>query len=508
MAGALGKYSDDLIRVFRSADEVADVRAVLQNMSSEINTVLRSSDPGAVDDLIRRGIDSGDEQVARVFGNDAFKTTLNRSRQRNVFQTEFETAMQGRGPVDVQQLMTKHGLTAEDPMVKAAQDIVTARGARGASQTAEGLSQRERDMLRHQQTFNFSAGAYARLRNFAENAGVMRKPLLITAEGYRYATSSIGLIGTAAVGAYVAHASTGGASTEWLAQASYSSIEASADVVRNVSPELADAMMKMAPEVGDLALAFISAPIEMAEIYVQEANRRYNLGMDETKIRMTSQALSGHWVGAALESQGIHIGREEISRVIHDAEAAPDKKAYIIGEISRLSGRGREEIDRIIGQSPNVVDTRNMTAEQIAEMERQIRDGETVTAGAPVVAAGTSTADAIRRRVQQGRDAARDLVGQASDHAQELNRLRSLSGEGLTAKFNEVVDQKGLNMWNTPTLMLVGLLDFLGNPFGWGDALKRNIVISETVSQFGDRFNVLRQNNPQLNLDSAPAPAG
>lgn len=507
MAGALGKYSDDLIRVFRSADEVADVRAVLQNMSSEIDAALRSSDPKAVDDMIRRGIDSGDEQVARVFGNDAFKTTLNRSRQRNVFQTEFETAMQGRGPVDVQQLMTKHGLTADDPMVKAAQDIVTARGARGASQTAEGLSQRERDMLRHQQTFNFSAGAYARLRNFAENAGVMRKPLLITAEGYRYATSSIGLIGTAAVGAYVAHASTGGASTEWLAQASYSSIEASADVVRNVSPELADAMMKMAPEVGDLALAFISAPIEMAEIYVQEANRRYNLGMDETKIRMTSQALSGHWVGAALESQGIHIGREEISRVIHDAEAAPDKKAYIVGEISRLSGRGREEIDRIIGQSPNVVDMRNMTPEQIAEMEQQIRDG---VSGAPAgpVAAGTTTADAIRRRVQQGRDAARDLVGQASDHAQELNRLRSLSGEGLTAKFNEVVEQKGLNIMNTPTMLLVHLLDFLGNPFGWGDALKRNIVISETVSQFGDRFNVLRQNNPQLNLDHAPAPAG
>ncbi len=507
MAGALGKYSDDLIRVFRSADEVADVRAVLQNMSSEIDAALRSSDPKAVDDMIRRGIDSGDEQVARVFGNDAFKTTLNRSRQRNVFQTEFETAMQGRGPVDVQQLMTKHGLTADDPMVKAAQDIVTARGARGASQATEGLTQRERDMLRHQQTFNFSAGTYARLRSWADNAGIMRKPLLITAEGLRYSHATIGLAATAAVGTYFAHATSGGESTEWLAQASFSSIEASADAVRNISPELADALMKMAPEVGDLALAFISAPIEMAEIYVQEANRRYGLGMDETKIRMTSQALSGHWVGAALESQGIHIGREEISRVIHDAEAAPDKKAYIVGEISRLSGRGREEIDRIIGQSPNVVDMRNMTPEQIAEMEQQIRDG---VSGAPAgpVAAGTSTADAIRRRVQQGRDAARDLVGQASDHAQELNRLRSLSGEGLTAKFNEVVEQKGLNIMNTPTMLLVHLLDFLGNPFGWGDALKRNIVISETVSQFGDRFNVLRQNNPQLNLDHAPAPAG
>lgn len=509
MAGAL-RYTDDILRLFRGADDIADARSVLQRMGGDLDGALRSTDPNVLDDLIRRGADSSDPQVARLFRTNGVRDVLENTRKRNIFQTEFETALQGRTPVDVRQLMTKHGLTAEDPMVKAAQDIVAARSARGSRQTTEGLTTRERDMLRHQQTFNFSAGTYARLRSWADNAGIMRKPLLITAEGLRYSHATIGLLGTAAVGTYIAHATSGGESTEWLAQASYSAIETSADAVRNISPELADALMQMAPQVGDLALAFISAPIEMAEIYVQEANRRYDLGMDETKIRMTSQALSGHWVGVALESQGIHIGREEISRVIHDAEAAPDKKAYIVGEISRLSGRGREEINRIIGQSPSVVDTRNMTAEQIAEMERQIRDGATVTPGGPVVAAGgTSTADAIRRRVQQGRDAARDLVGQASDHAQELNRLRSLSGEGLTAKFNEVVDKKGLNMWNTPTLMLVGLLDFLGNPFGWGDMLKRNIVISETVSQFGDRFNVLRQRDPQLGLDQAgPAPAG
>lgn len=508
MAGGF-RYTDDILRLFRNAGDVSEVRAVLQRMSGDIETAVKSSDPNVLDDLIRRSADSSDPQVARVFRTNGVRDILDSSRRRNVFQTEFETALQGRAPVDVRQLMTKHGLTAEDPMVKAAQDIVAARSAQGSRQTTEGLTTRERDMLRHQQTFNFSAGTYARLRSWADNAGIMRKPLLITAEGLRYSHATIGLLGTAAVGTYIAHATSGGESTEWLAQASYSAIETSADAVRNISPELADALMQMAPQVGDVALAFISAPIEMAEIYVQEANRRYDLGMDETKIRMTSQALSGHWVGVALESQGIHIGREEISRVIHDAEAAPDKKAYIVGEISRLSGRGREEINRIIGQSPSVVDARNMTAEQIAEMERQIRDGATVTPGGPVVAAGTSAADAIRRRVQQGRDAARDLVGQASDHAQELNRLRSLSGDGLTTKFNEVVEQKGLNIMNTPTMLLVHLLDFLGNPFGWGDMLKRNIVISETVSQFGDRFNVLRQRDPQLGLDQAgPAPAG
>lgn len=503
MAGALGRYSDDILKLFRSADDIASVRTVLQHMGGDIETAIKSSDPGAIDDLIRRGADSSDEQVARLFRQGGLREVLDNSRKRHLFDTEFDTLFQaqirGGQRVNIDELRVKHGLDANDATVKAAQRIQEVRGGPGAASQG-GLSARERDMLRHQQTFNFSAGAYARLRNWAENAGVMRKPLLITAEGYRYATSSIGLIGTAAVGAYVAHATTGGQSTEWLAQASYSAIETSADVVRNVSPELADAMMKMAPDAADLAMAFISAPIEMAEIYVQEANRRYNLGMDENKIRMTSQALSGHWVSAALESQGIHIGREEISRVIHDAESAPDKKAYIIGEISRLSGRGSEEINRIIGQSPNVVDTRGMTPEQIADLERRARETAAgVTSGA--------SAQALRERVQRGRDSARELVNHTAEQAQELARLRNLSGDGLSSEFNKVVDQKGLNMLNTPSLILVHLLDFLGNPFGWGDMIKRNIVISETISQFGDRFNVLRQNDPQLHLDAGPAPS-
>ena len=87
MSGSI-RYLDDFMRFLKNADEIAAFRGVLTHMADDIDSAVKAADNSALDDLIRRGAESGDAQVARVFGNDAFQATLRRTRSRHLFDND------------------------------------------------------------------------------------------------------------------------------------------------------------------------------------------------------------------------------------------------------------------------------------------------------------------------------------------------------------------------------------------------------------------------------------
>ncbi|MBK9585094.1 MAG: hypothetical protein KA099_11125 [Alphaproteobacteria bacterium] len=506
MAGAVLKYIDDvadLIKGAKGADEVIKYRRVLNEMNAELAEVItRGGDSQAVDRFIREAIESGDEVKATLFRMPEVQNSLRLSRSRALFKADFDQARTAQRPVNIEELRVKHGLEARDGEFLAAK-VTLEQG---------GLSTRQRYMMEHQHTFDFAAKNYARLRELSDNAGVMKVPLWLTAQGFRFATSSVGLITTVAGTGYLAHAASGGWTTEKVAEATYASLEASARAVKDISPELADALMKAAPGAADLALAFVQAPIEMAEIYVKEGNRRYNWGWDERKIGMTSQALSGHWVGVALASQNINLDPREITRIMGEAQSKPQgqRTDFIVGEVSRISGRSREDIHKFIGQKPQVIDTTGMTPQQVAELERTNGAGQNGTLpGAAAVAATPGVIDRARAALGRRTEVLRDAVHGTVDQASEVVRIGRLSGSGLVAEFNKVADEKGLSWFSSPQMFMIKLMDSIGfDFFGLNNMLKKQVLLDNVKTQFGDQFGVLARNGQNLNLDNtAPAPS-
>lgn len=500
MAGGVVKSIDDiaelLLKSGSHADEIAKATRALHSLPG-LGEALASSNANSIDDFIRRGLTSADEAVSGAFKSEGLQNALRQAAEKTRDtlrrQSQFSEAFTRAGKdADVDALSQRFGLDEDNPLVKTAREAVAQRragapfkaaadnGTQNASSGAKQLSDIEVDMLRHSQTFNFQAKTYARLRQLAKNAGIFEKPLIIGAEGFRYASSSVGIVATIGTGLVGAHVLSGGKTTEGLAKASYQVAESSAEALKDISPELAKALRDMAPMMGEAMLDVMAAPVEMAEIYVSEANKRYNLGMDEKKIRMASNVLTGNFINAALESQNLAIKKEDLQRIIHEADQAPNKKKYIVEQLSRATGKTEAEITGIIDAVPSVTDTRNMNAEQ------------------------------AKAAVEKATASARERIGGAMDRAKqgadELKRLHDLSGDSLTAEFNKVVQEKNLSLFSSVDMFFATVADWIGNPMNIGDHFKRSVIVKETISQFGDRFGITRDREGP-SLEAAPAPA-
>lgn len=505
MAGGF-RYTDDILRLFRNADDVADVRAVLQRMSGDLDGALRSSDPNALDDLIRRSADSSDAQVSRLFRTSGVRDVLETSRNRHLFDVELGQLTSDGSRIDFQRLASKHKIQQDDPVFKAGQRIVEAHNRE--LETAARLRRlEERDVL------NFTGGFNRLLHRVGNKAGPFKGVIIGSGQTLLYSTAIIGAAGTAVTVGGLAHLASDGESTRAVTRLLENTVTGLYDAVKGISPEFADWLKEKSPDATRLVYTAMTLQTDMLVTSLRELNGRHNLGINDRDLESVAHVMEGNFVLGALRQAGVDIQADDVERVVRESVNSPDRKAYIAAELSRMSGRSQSELLEAMA-SPEVFDATNMTPEQIREMFGQTTE---LPAGAPGVSPGgvaaTAGAPTVIERLTGAARRARERTSEVSrmtvDQATELSQLRNLSGEGLSAKFNEVVEQKGLNIMNTPTMLLVHLLDFLGNPFGWGDSLKRSIVISETVSQFGDRFGVMRQRDPQLNLDqAAPAPTG
>lgn len=507
MAGAL-RYTDDILRLFRGADDLADARSVLQRMGGDLDGALRSTDPNVLDDLIRRGADSSDPQISRLFRTNGVRDVLETTRNRHLFDTELGQLTKDGSRIDFQRLATKHKIQQDDPVYRAGQRIVEAHNRE--LETAARLRRlEERDVL------NFTGGFNRLLHRVGNKAGPFKGVIIGSGQTLLYSTAIIGAAGTAVTVGGLAHLASDGESTRAVTRLLENTVTGLYDAVKGISPEFADWLKEKSPDATRLVYTAMTLQTDMLVTSLRELNGRHNLGINDRDLESVAHVMEGNFVLGALRQAGVDIQADDVERIVRDSVNAPDRKAYIAGELSRMTGRSQDELLEAMA-SPEVFDATNMTPEQIREMFGQTTELPAGTPGAATgpgaVAAAGATPTIVERltgAARRARERTSDVTRMTVDQATELSQLRNLSGEGLSAKFNEVVEQKGLNIMNTPTMLLVHLLDFLGNPFGWGDSLKRSIVISETVSQFGDRFNVLRQRDPQLGLDQAgPAPAG
>lgn len=492
MAGPLLKNLDFLAAVGKSADEVDGIRALLRNMSSDIDPILKSANVDDLDAFLKKGASSQDPNVAKLFARDDFKEVLNRVRQRTVFQTEFEQAAKGSSPVDVQKLMSKHGLQADDPVVQVAKEYESARAAsRAVDDRIKRLE--ERDVL------NFTGGFNRLLHRAANNAGPFKGVVLVGGKGLLYSTAIIGIGGTALTVAGVSHLATDGESTKALTRFAESAATSMYHGIKDIAPDLAEKLKEKTPEMTRLVFTAATLQTDMLFTSLREMNSRHNMGISDKDLESVAHVMEGNFVMGALRQAGVDIKGEDVERVMRESMTAPDRKAYIAQEFSKITGRSKEDLLGVMA-SPEVMDVTGMTPEQIRE-----RFGQTAAIGG--ASAGTGLSGKMADAAKRGRDKVSDVAQYSVDQATELMRLKNLSGEGLTSEFNKVVENKGLNILNTPTLLFVKLLDFIGNPFGLGDMFKRNIVINETISQFGDKFNILKGREPQLALDTAPSVA-
>jgi hypothetical protein len=126
------------------------------------------------------------------------------------------------------------------------------------------------------------------------------------------------------------------------------------------------------------------------------------------------------------------------------------------------------------------------------------------------VAATPGVIDRARAALGRRTEGLRDAVHGTVDQASEVVRIGRLSGSGLVAEFNKVADEKGLSWFSSPQMFMIKLMDSIGfDFFGLNNMLKKQVLLDNVKTQFGDQFGVLARNGQNLNLDNtAPAPSG
>ena len=509
MSGSI-RYLDDFMRFLKNADEIAAFRGVLTHMADDIDSAVKAADNSALDDLIRRGAESGDAQVARVFGNDAFQATLRRTRSRHLFDNEFTTAAAGTGKIDLQALIAKHGLDENDEIVKVAREYLDAHPARRAvSLEDEVRAMREQLAEQSRRTDQLNSlnwtGRFNRMvHNVADRAGPFKGVVLVGGKGLLYSTAVIGLGGTALTVAGVSHLATGGESTRALTRLADDTATGLYHTLKDSYPEFAELLKEKSPEITRFMFTAATLDTQMITASLRELNSRHNTGVSDDDLSALAHVIEGDIVmGAFRKVTGVEVQGADVERIMRGAMNEPDKKAYIAREFARLSGRAESEFAAALA-SPEMFDITGMTPEQIAERFGQTN--EISTGGDTSMNTARSALergqDALRRRTEQ----AREFTQRSIDQAAEAVRIGRLSGEGLSSEFNRVVDEKKLSWFSSPTMFMIKLMDFIGfDFFGLNDMLKKQVLIDNVKTQFGDRFGVLNRGGANLDLDHAPA---
>lgn len=512
MAGGAARYLDNLIKGLRSAGDPEAVRALVNGIYSELDTALKSSDSGQLESIIRRLAEDGSDEHRALFNNAEFVSGLRSVRSRYQFQNAFETAVRSNSPVDIEQLRRTHGLAADDPSVKVAQDYVAARSSSGTLE--ERLARMERD-TRSLNAFNW-IGRYNRAVNRAVEAtpGVLKPAVWIAGKAPMGAVVLIGAGGTVMVAGGAAHLATGGESTRAAVRFADDTLNNAYHAIKDIAPDLAEWLKQRSPEMTRLAFTISTLDVSMARAAFEELDQKHNIGIGGNSGLLAEVAVGSPIMAAYEHVTGVRISGEDLERVMRGMVNETDKRAYVARELSRMTGRSESQFAEALA-SPDIADVSHMTPQQILERFGQT---STVSSGAPAApstvspdAAGAAAAPtlidrartALQRRTAQVRGAAETTVEQAA----ETVRIGSLSGTALNEEFNRVAESKNLNWFSSPQMFFIKLMDAIGfDFFGLNNMLKKQVLLDNVKTQFGDQFGILRQRDPALNLDVAPAP--
>lgn len=516
MAGGAARYLDNLIKGLRSAGDPEAVRALVNGIYSELDTALKSSDSGQLESIIRRLAEDGSDEHRALFNNAEFVSGLRSVRSRYQFQNAFETAVRSNSPVDIEQLRRTHGLAADDPSVKVAQDYVAARSSSGTLE--ERLARVERDS-RSLNAFNW-IGRYNRAVNRAVEAtpGVLKPAVWIAGKAPMGAVVLIGAGGTVMVAGGAAHLATGGDSTRAAARFASDTLTNAYHVLKDVAPDLAEWLKQRSPDMTRLAFTMATLDVSMTRAALEELDQKHNIGIGGNSGLIAEVAVGSPIMAAYEHVTGVKISGDDLERIMRGMVNETDKRAYVARELSRMTGRSESQFAEVLA-SPDIADVSHMTPQQILE-----RFGQTSTVPStvsPDAAAAPSTVspdaagaaatptlidrarNALQRRTAQVRGAAENTVEQAA----ETVRIGRLSGSALNEEFKRVAESKNLSWFSSPQMFFIKLMDEIGfDFFGLNNMLKKQVLLDNVKTQFGDQFGILRQRDPALNLDVAPAP--
>lgn len=505
MAGFVAKYIDDVAGLFKGVDDAVKYRRVLTEMSAELAEVItREGDAEAVDRFIRRAVESGDETKATLFRMPEVQNYLRLNRNRSMFKADFDRALQSGSPVDLEALRVRHSLDAREGDVAAARVILDQRGL------AARVTRAEQDAA-SLNAWNF-VGRYNRAVNRAVQSapGPLKPAIWLAGKTPLYGVILVGGGGTLLAAGGIAHLASDGESTRALTRMAEGTLTSLYHGLKDIAPGFAEWLKQKSPEMTRFAFTALTLNTNMIKTSIEELDRNHNLGIGTNSGALAS-VIEGNIVTAAFQKvTGVELGAADVERIMREAMNEPDKKAYISREFSRLSGRAQTEFEQALA-SPELVDVSGLTPEQIRE---RFGDTSTFTPGgappsttAPAAAAAPSLMDrarsALHRRTAQIRGAAETTVEQAA----ETVRIGRLSGSALNEEFNRVAESKNLNWFSSPQMFFIKLMDTIGfDFFGLNNMLKKQVLLDNVKTQFGDQFGFSRQHNPSLNLDPAPAP--
>jgi len=515
MAGGAARYLDNLIKGLKTVGDPETVRALISGIYSELDVALKSSDSGQLDTLIRRLAENGSDEHRALFNNTEFVTGLRSTRSRYQFQNAFESAVKSNSPVDIEQLRRTYGLAADDPSVKVAEEFVATRssGRAGSGSTEDRLAALEQGQqsLRRRDVLNFVGRYNELMHKVANKAGPFKGVVLFGHNTLLWSSAALGVGATAVGVAGVAHLATDGESTRGLTRMAESALTSMYHGLKNIAPGLAEYLKQKTPEMTRFAYTALTLNTNMIKTSLEELDRTHNLGIGANSGALAS-VIEGNIVMAAFQKvTGVEVGAADVERIMRGAMNEPDKKAYIAREFSRLSGKAESEFAEALA-SPEVFDISGMTPEQIRDMFGQTvpvtPSGASPSATAPATAAAAPSLmdrarTALHRRTEQVRGAAQNTVEQAA----ETVRIGRLSGSALNEEFNRVAESKNLNWFSSPQMFFIKQMDSIGfDFFGLNNMLKKQVLLDNVKTQFGDQFGFSRQANPSLNLDPAPAP--
>jgi len=516
MSGNLLKYLDDIVRGFRSANEIASARAVLGGLSNELDAAFKASDSKTLDDLIRRFSESGTEAERFVFNNANLQRSLRSTRSRVQFLDAFDQARVGTTPVNIDDLRKAHGLEANDPTVRAARRVLETKGQPGAAAGTleERLARVERDS-RSLNAFNW-IGRYNRAINRAVEAtpGVLKPAVWIAGKAPMGAVVLIGAGGTVMVAGGAAHLATGGESTRAAVRFADDTLNNAYHAIQDIAPDLAEWLKQRSPEMTRLAFTISTLDVSMARAAFEELDQKHNIGIGGNSGLLAEVAVGSPIMAAYEHVTGVRISGEDLERVMRGMVNETDKRAYVARELSRMTGRSESQFAEALA-SPDIADVSHMTPQQILERFGQTSTVSPGAAAAPSTvspdAAGAAAAptliDRARTALQRRTAQVRGVAETAAEQAAETVRIGGLSGAALNEEFNRVAESKNLNWFSSPQMFFIKLMDSIGfDFFGLNNMLKKQVLLDNVKTQFGDQFGILRQRDPALNLDVAPAP--
>ncbi len=556
--------TDDAVRFGKS----------LTNMSDDFARAIESSDPDQVEKVIRLAAKSAKVDESSIFRNEALVSSLTeRYKNSKAFIEDVEKAVKSGEELDLPELAKYHSIDQDSLLYRGIKDTLeeanapkaefgAAAGASASKPTAVGDSFSS-DAARFSGMSNPLAWPYSLLRATARKfpEGSMGQVVLVkSANVYKYsALAGVGLTGL--------HFVSKGLSTEYVTKG----LSKSVDLLQEEAPELAAYIQDNAPKLGELAYMALTIKTDMLTRAFKTLNHERGWDYDDDKMNMYAQLVQGNFIGFALETNGIKIEPEDIRKAIETAQNNKgDERAAFIKIISEISGKSEEEIGKKLPETPEIIDARNWSEEDIVRFAQDgsLPDGlsspqnsasgdttkpadnnpfavkpintdagdkpATAPASTQQQAAGNSnksqagttpepksafSAAALALKARQAREKVEEASRATTQSARELMRIKALSGESLTQEFNKVVEDKGLSIFSSPKLILVSILDFIDDLVGdtiagalgldkMSSMMKKEIIAENTISQFGDKFNLMADKGPKVSLDTSPNPAG